>query len=408
MKSKFLPRILSLTLSFVMVFTALPFVAFSSDAVADDPDDFIFTAKEIYDLTEDGAWGDKYGCQGFDDVKLYSKNQVEYVTIASQGGAGVQESYLHLFSSPHAVKPVIAIKYRSSNATTRMEIYSDSVKEKPDGSSMHGFNVTVDGNWHLVTVDLSSKINGYDGVNANFLRLDFMNATALPENAYVDFAYIGFFDTVAEAEQYDASVSMPPVYIDPESGYTESDLLYWSALDMLNGMGQGSDKNFNNRGGNSKNGVDTIAWGGETFENNYLVFSGWSVVDGGISKYVWSADYGKTWNDVKLHKTTIGSVGNDHAYVTTAQSRLGGVTLSANSGKNSGYQCGVGLGVNCTGIAADLSAYVGQSVDITFAAVPLKDTGTLCVLDYIEDVFVGERKSEVFIIFLTSRRIITV
>ena len=398
MKNRAILRMLSLLLTVILLVTAFPILPISSaTSDAESNADLIFTAKEIYAATKDGVWGDKYGCLGFDEVQYHSKNHVEYVTITSQGGAGLSEAYFHLFTTPRDVAPVIAIKYRTRNASSRMEIFSDSVNKKVNGASNVGFNITVDGSWHLATVDLAESIEKYDGKTANYLRLDFLNSNNMPKDAYVDFAYIGFFDSVAEAEAYDATVNLDPVYVDASSGYTQSTLQHWSSLDMLNGMGENGATHFSNRGGNSKNGTDAIYYGGETFDNNYLVFSGWSVVDGGISKYVYSADYGKTWHDVKYYGTTgASSVDNSHAYVKTAQNQLGGVTFSSNSGKNSGYQCAVGTGVDCAGIAADLSKYAGQSVDVTFAAVPVKDTSTLVVLDFIEDVFVGERPVKSF------------
>ena len=394
-------RIVSLILAFVIAFAAFPISVIDTVYAADanETEDMIFTAREIYEIAEPGTWGGKYGCVGYDEATLVSKNRVEYVKLLSYGGIGTPEAYFHLFYVNHKVAPIIAIKYRTDTAGVNMGIFTDSVNSKVDGDNATSFSITADGEWHLITIDLTEKIAEYNGKTANYLRFDFLNASdSLPENAYVDFGYIGFFNTVAEAEAYDeANYNDDPVYIDETSGYTESNLYYWSALDMINGMGADGANSYNNRGGDSKNGVDVISYNGETFTNNWLVFSGWTVVDGGISKYVWSADEGKTWNDVKYYRRGApGDVADDHAFVTTAQRELGGVTLSAGSGKLSGYQCGAGSKENCMGLAADLTEFVGKTVDVTFAAVPLADTNTLCVLDFVEGVYVGDMDETLF------------
>ena len=394
MKIRFTTKLTSLMLAAIMLLGAMSVMNFSVLAATETQDDLIFTAKEIYDLTEKGVWGDKYGCQGYDEVTLYKKNNTEFVRLLSEGGTGTAEAYFHLFYTAHKVAPVIAIKYRTYSSVA-MEILTDSKNQKPVASSSTGFiTIKSTGKWELVTFDLASKIADYNGTEANYLRFDFMNAATLPKNAYVDIEYIGFFNTAEEAKAYDEqNYKNKAVFVDPSSSYTASTLPYWSALDMINGMGMNGANTLSGRGGNSKNGVDRIPYGGTTFENNYLVFSGWSIVDGGISKYVWSADGGKTWNDTVLYNRT--SIFNDSGtYVTAAQNN--GLTFTDPTGaKNlAGYQCGAGTGVKCNGIAADLTAYKGKTVDVIFAAVPVKNTSTLCVLDCVENVYVGAREEQ--------------
>ena len=390
MSSTTLKKCVSFVLVAVMLIGAFPVIHLGASAAEEANSDLIFTAKEIYDLTEPGVWGDKYGCLGYDEVTHFNKNGTEFVRLLSAGGAGTAEAYFHLFCTPHAVAPVMAIKYRSQTSGIFMQVFSDSVNKKPVAASCTRADITTDGKWNLVTVDLSSKITDYNGSIANYLRLDFMNATALPENAFVDIEYIGFFNTVEEAQAYDEQYySNKAVYVDPTSSYTASTLAYCSSLDMINGMGANGATTYSGRGGNSKTGVDRILYDGTTFENNYLVFSGWSVVEGGISKYVWSVDGGKTWNDAVLYgRTSIYNAGD--TVITAAQDRLGVTFSDATSTKVKGsYQSTAGSGENCDGVAADLTAYKGQTVDVIFAAVPATANSTLCVLHSVEDVYVG-------------------
>ncbi len=395
MKKK-LFRGVSLMLALVMSVLSMPFAAMPAVALEYDTTDLIFTAQEIYDLAEPGIWGDKYGCMGYDEVTHYKKNGTEFVRLLSAGGPGTAEAYFHLFYTAHAVAPVIAIKYRTQTAGISMEILSDSVNKKPvAASSSKHFAITANGKWNLVTVDLASKIADYNGSSANYLRFDFMNAGTIPEDAFIDIEYIGFFNSAAEAQAYDAeNYQNKEEYIDPSSSYTKSNLAYCSALDMINGMGANGAATLSARGGSSKTGVDRILYGGTTFEDNCLVFSGWSVVDGGISKYVWSVDDGKTWNDATLYgRSSIFNAGD--SVITAAQQKLGITFADAASTKvKASYQCAAGSGKNCNGIAADLSDYEGQWVDVTFAAVPVKNTSTLCVLDFVEDVYVGSLEDQ--------------
>ena len=51
------------------------------------------------------------------------------------------------------------------------------------------------------------------------------------------------------------------------------------------------------------------------------------------------------------------------------------------------YQTTLG---KATGLGADLSDYAGQTVDVTFAAVPAENTNALCILLHVEGVKVVE------------------
>ena len=59
-----------------------------------------------------------------------------------------------------------------------------------------------------------------------------------------------------------------------------------------------------------------------------------------------------------------------------------GTDFSLNLEKSS-YQGSLTGPDDANGIAADLSAYAGQTVDVTFAAVPASDTDSLCILLHI-------------------------
>ena len=394
MKTNFLVRIISCALVVILLAAAIPAYAIGDNSTRVSADDeLIFTAREIYDVTEQGVWGDYFGCLGYDKVNLCYKNQVEYVRLTSYGGDDVSEAYFHLFSSSHKVAPYIAIKYRTTTTNINMQIFSDSVNKTVNGKNYTTFSVNSNGKWQLKIVDLTASIAEFDGQTANYLRFDFLNSSKMPENAYVDIAYIGFFNSSEEATAYDAESFTEENYIDPASPYTASDKIFYSCLDMINGMGPDGASNYNNRGGNYKKGVEVIEYNGTTFQENLLVISGWSVVDGGINKYIWSADYGKTWHDTGLYnRKTIYNDNDSGTYVNATESKLGmKLTDPVGAKKCTGYQCAVGSGTKCDGISIDLSDYKGKTVDITFAAVTEADLSKICVLDYIEGVYVGDK-----------------
>ena len=78
---------------------------------------------------------------------------------------------------------------------------------------------------------------------------------------------------------------------DSASTYTESPALFYSILEWANEVVPASRETSNSRGYLKCNTL--IA----PDENNDIVLKGWAAVDGGISKYVWTPDNGKTWYD---------------------------------------------------------------------------------------------------------------
>ena len=104
--------------------------------------------------------------------------------------------------------------------------------------------------------------------------------------------------------------------------------------------------------------------------------SGWAIVQGGVNKYMWSADYGKTWNDCS-GTVSDGTVNKDQRAAwydgTASNTDATATTLSKN--------------MLFTNIAADLSDYVGKTVDVIFAAKPA-GSDALCPVARIDNVAV--------------------
>ena len=112
------------------------------------------------------------------------------------------------------------------------------------------------------------------------------------------------------------------------------------------------------------------------------------IAEGGIEKYVWSADGGKTWNKVEEYGVTPARVGEPIINGALGRSNQTVEFTVANDGANGTFQ-GSG-GNNPTGIACNLEAYKGQTVNIFFGVIPTKDKSTIQPLFYIGNVEVAE------------------
>ena len=106
--------------------------------------------------------------------------------------------------------------------------------------------------------------------------------------------------------------------------------------------------------------------------------AGWCGVDGGVSKYVWSADGGKTWNEFTGDVKKAGS-----AIISAAQERCGVTFADLDLSKTNGAFQG-------SGITADLSAYAGQTVDFTLGAIPMGAESSIVLLYHFIGVAVPE------------------
>ncbi len=168
---------------------------------------------------------------------------------------------------------------------------------------------------------------------------------------------------------------------------SEPSIHYFSRVDAINGFGpSGSTSVAYDMGSNDKTGIAHLVYNGTSTDDKKLVMAGWALVEGGIEKYVWSADGGKTWSDVIL----VDRDKIDDAYAglyNYTYSKYGNDVDFSDCVANSAYQGTLG---KAGGIGADLSAFAGQTVNVTFAAVPAADNDSLCILLHVEGVKVAE------------------
>ena len=310
----------------------------------------------------------------------------------------------------------VFLKYRIPNGSTcstltAMQIFTSTVNPHFTGSGDNfTFSVIQDGEWHVLIIDVSQKLkSSVFGKNsdgkyvAKYLRVDVFEQTA-KEGMYAEFSAMGFADNLdviykefcsdmkyvtvigSSTAKIDPSTGETYVktYIDPtnEQGYTKSSVEFAGYIDMVNGMGanRGTNKSLRVGFNHTTSVYEFSDHCGTTLEGTQkITFSGWLVLNGGVEKYVWSADGGKTWHDVEFHIQQGFTNGSDaHLNQLTA---TGAVVTDKNATlKNACFQGGEGGGASTAGLAANLKDYAGQKVDVTFAAVPKNDPNGLCIL----------------------------
>ena len=351
---------------------------------------YYFSAKNIYNICKPGEFG---VFPRLDSVNIAKDHS--YTTLRAYQQAA--ESYVPLVTSPIKVGPVVAIKYRTKTSGFYMEMFMDSVNAEATSGSNVSFSVASDGYWNLAVVNAGEKLSKvFDGQTLNYIRFDYVNGNnkLIPANAYVDIAYIAFFDSVEDAQkfEYGADYTAPKFTIDESSGYHLATVGHATCLEIING----GDKLAGGMGGDLAKGPEVISNTIYSIDDNYVTISGWTVVEGGFEKIVWSADGGKTWNDTTIEK--FGNGGNDH--ITVAENRIKGhggsytfVDKQA-SYMSCTYHGNPGTGIDSNGVKADLSAYVGQTVSLAFCAIPKSDSKALCPIVFLEKVRVGEPPEE--------------
>lgn len=338
-------------------------------------------------------------------------------------GSDDSEAFFDVYkASAHtSVGRYLVVKYRipKENADKfEFEFFSSTENSGAQaGESFYTRELLRDGDWHVLIVDMSAQSLPTFKADANgnyapqYLRFDVFN-TPVSADCYVDIAYVGIADStvdicrqngsgkgeiyeggnVTNALDFSTGTTVNPGgaadtvydYVDVSSGWSVSDVRYMGMIDFINGAGDG-DGAYNSRGTNSDKALDKIEYNGTTVDGGMLAINGWAVAEGGIDKYMWSADGGKTWQECSLYN--YGAFGG----LVAGQ----GIAAAANNFfAASGYDVMnhpdkivfQGTEGKASGVAADLSAYAGQTVDVVFALVPALDTDELCIITVIEQV----------------------
>jgi hypothetical protein len=140
--------------------------------------------------------------------------------------------------------------------------------------------------------------------------------------------------------------------------------------------------------------VGIINYNDTTIAGSLITLSGWALMEGGVEQYVWSADGGKTWNEAPLYKKDAFTAATDDFFsaVTTISTTSYVIKDKTASNVNCRFQ-GSNTGADSAGIVADLSAYEGKTVDLTFAAVSKADPTSLGIILHIKGITVLPAKT---------------
>ena len=360
-------------------------------------------------------------------IRFYGDGQIE------------GESFFYAYSTTAKVATgkYIVVKFRMPATNTEsnyLQIFASTVNESAKGSDSIVIETQTklkDDAWHVIIIDAadllpSSYIPEGGRYYAKYVRLDMIN-TKMSADSYIDIAYFGITDdldtlrllpvnsdvesmtfvmqsrtmfinvktgeiTDTEGGTSDSEISYifnPSSLIaaDNAQGYTASDTNYFARVDSINGFGpSGSTSEAYDMGSNDKNGVASFKYSGRSTSDKKIVFAGWNLILGGVEKYVWSADGGKTWHDVIVVGISSISSASEGILNYTKNKYGSGVDFSPYT-ENSSYQGNFGTP---TGIGADLKDYAGQTVNVTFAAVSAQDNSKLCILLHLEGVTVAE------------------
>ena len=339
-----------------------------------------------------------YGMPAIGEDEVHGSYTSVYVKL----GRGEAYSNLYAGEKDTTTGQYLVIKYRVPSSNTEnvgnFQIWASTSETNPssDITGTFNHNPKTDGEWHVDVIDLTkTSLKAYTAdsngeYKAVLLRLDIFNKEFKDENTYIDIAYIGIDDSIADicelereklktinlfengkGTEIDTMTGEKYVrsYIDPASGYTESNLPYASIIDSINGVTTSIYSS------SKKDGIET-RYGVNVSKSGMVTMVGWVMVDGGVEKYVYSVDDGKTWIDCN---TTITAAKNDIiTYVQNNDFNFTDIDGAANAG-------GRIMTGETSGVTIDLSSYENK-VDVIFAAVPKIDTKTLVLLYCLEDV----------------------
>ncbi len=313
-----------------------------------------------------------------------------------------------------SVGQYLVVKYRFPTTNTEhsdFQFYSSTVSGGASPSEYFFIgSLKRDGEWHIAMIDLSKQnlptfeANADGSYSPRFVRFDFFN-TKTSQNSYLDLAYIGISDNLEDiyalepaggvAELYEKGTVVgtvdlatgeitegaPPVIdpdrldpkglVDPASGYKASANAYLSCIDFVNGKGDANGNGIN-KGAKSTSGVEILSYdiASAAAGDGRLAVAGWVMVHGGVEKYMWSADGGKSWHEAGFDSQK--GLGTANATMVSIANR--------NLGKDDFDLYTANSAFQANPIYADISAYAGQSTEVLFAAVPANDPNGLCII----------------------------
>jgi hypothetical protein len=328
-----------------------------------------------------------------------------YVRMYINPDPGASEAYTQYYSSSTGTTETgkyFVIKYRLpktfSESYGNIEVWAKTTDPGFSGGGNDNFGIypVADGQWHIEVYDLTKMVKNFtvaeDGkYYGSKMRVDLFNKKYTDANNYIDIGFFGMesdltticdlvkdeFETITLYEggaaiDIDTATGekFVPTIIHPDSGYKQTTLPFGAILDGYNS----TKKSI------SVYSVQNVpkTYTGVTITRDYTVsFMGWCTLEGGVEKYVWSVDGGKTWNDFPNADKLSNA---DDLMIANAENTLKSKFNDVEATKKNGTFKNAGM------LVADLSAYKNQTVDLIIAAVPAAEEGTLAPLFLLKDI----------------------
>ena len=251
---------------------------------------------------------------------------------------------------------------------------SDSNKYA-DGSVADYYGIVKNGKLQNIPVVMIVE-TGFASNQEDYLKILQNDATRKRAGYAIADGLAKYYNLTPKAGEDMSKPEVPDIVV-PEQPKTYK---FWSSVDHVNGKGPNGAANFAGIGGNYNGGANTID---AIADNVYidpkgkLTIGGWLGVDGGTARFVYSVDGGTTWMDAKGGYDGEPLPGHYAGLGFSNATKLG----MFNNAKSP--------------IEADLTAYAGDFVDVTFAAVSADDNKTVIPFITIVNYLVpGEKPVE--------------
>ncbi len=348
-----------------------------------------FDAEELRDIINNTPH--MYG----EPVVNESAEDGAYTSVYVKLDNTVNESYSNLFSTKDDVVTgkYLVIKYRvpttNKEPVGNFQIWGSTTATRAEDANSFMHYPVDDGNWHVDVIDLTKTSlstflpNDEGEYCAKLLRFDIFNKAFEDGDTHIDIAYVGIdtdimnicelekenFETISlyengKATAIDTSTgeaTLDTLFV-KDSVYTEFTPLFGGQTDAVNGSA-------NVKAPSNLAGFVTF-YSIAAKEDNTVTVSGWNVIEGGVAKYVWTADRGATWHDCgggfKDAHDVMLSVGQEKTGSLFADSEL--------AKKNGDFQA--------LGLIIDLTEYKDSAEPLTIYVCAVSDSneGKIIVL----------------------------
>ena len=323
----------------------------------------------------------------------------------------------------------VVIKYRVSElkdpnySFNSMQIYTSEVDQKADGENAWNYSIIkTDGEWRVAVFDLSA----FDRFNThftseneryfpNFIRIDLLNNVPAGQTIDIEFittansipAIQNFVSNKQSEISYDSKMKVSSLMLYTTSAHPQYIPVYdeWSISEESKSYITNGDKNLIATGTEYVTCIDYINIDGNANDSTYssaytisgtklttinfnrpvatkLSINGWTIMDGGIEDYYWSADNGKTWNKIARDPKRNASTGEGSILNAANFEHYGDYMFTEADVINGAFQSVYALIIDFTN-----TDYVGKTIDkLIIAAEPIEKKGNYCILTVINGV----------------------